>query len=198
MNKNKFQKLSWFVIGAIAILASGTTMAWWTMRTLTPIPEVTPSPAISPTPIPQSQSKVQIYWTSDSGSEVTVVSRPILLDARLTPEQQLNSAFADQLLGSPPPASLGSAIPDNTKILNLQVKPEGVFINLSADFKSGGGSASMIGRLAQVVYTASSLDPNVPVWISVEGEPLELLGEEGLMVDQPMTRQVIEGEFLSP
>ncbi|MEW5861695.1 MAG: spore germination protein, partial [Cyanobacteriota bacterium] len=57
------------------------------------------------------------------------------------------------------------------------------------------GSASMTGRVAQILYTATSINPNTNVWIDVEGKRLEVLGGEGLVIDQPLTRQNFEKNF---
>ena len=88
-----------------------------------------------------------------------------------------------------------SAIPADTDLLALSIAEDGVHVDLSDAFEGGGGSASMIGRLTQVMYTATSLDAEQPVWLSVEGEPLELLGGEGLEISQPMTRADIDANF---
>ena len=106
----------------------------------------------------------------------------------------MNGAIETLLNGSPD-QTLTTTIPQGTQLRSLTVKPDGIHIDLSAAFTTGGGSASMMGRLGQVLYTATSIDPSAPVFLSVGGQPLETLGGEGLMLDQPMTRQVFEKEF---
>lgn len=135
----------------------------------------------------------EIYLLQDTGTDLQLSAMPIAIDEGnnvLTsgdPELMLTEAFEQLLELSETSPSL-TAIPSGTRLENLQITDAGVRVDLSEEFTQGGGSASMLGRLDQVIYTASSMDPDTPVWLSVEGEPLELLGGEGLEVPQPMTR----------
>ena len=111
----------------------------------------------------------------------------------------LTKAF-NYLLSHPQLDQLSSTIPQGTRLLNLQVKPDGIHLNLSQEFTQGGGTASMTYRVAQVLYTATSLDPEAKVYLAVEGKLLNEnnpLGGEGLMLQQPMTRQQFVKEFLA-
>ncbi|MGA8040500.1 MAG: Gmad2 immunoglobulin-like domain-containing protein, partial [Acidimicrobiia bacterium] len=47
-------------------------------------------------------------------------------------------------------------------------------------------------RVAQVVYTATSFDEVDAVEFLIEGEPIEVLSGEGLVLDGPQTRQGYE------
>jgi spore germination protein GerM len=76
------------------------------------------------------------------------------------------------------------------------IDKDGIHLNLSKEFDKSGGPSSLIGRLAQVVYTATNQDKDAKVWIKVEGEPLTLLGQgDGLIVDQPMTREKFTRDY---
>lgn len=82
----------------------------------------------------------------------------------------------------------------------MHTTEDGIYVNLSQEFTQGGGSSSMIYRVAQVLYTATSIDPQAPVFISIAGQPLNQnypLGGEGLLLDYPLTRQQFAQEFLA-
>lgn len=145
-------------------------------------------------PLPITEKTVELYWVKDTATDIALVPSQIKIKATDEPESILTAAF-ERLLSRPENTALVSSIPKGTKVQALTVENNGVYIDLSEEFTYGGGSASMIGRLGQVIYTASSLEPNVKVWIFVEGKPLEILGGEGLEVSQPITRQNFQQEF---
>jgi spore germination protein GerM len=88
-----------------------------------------------------------------------------------------------------------TTIPKETKLKAVSLEADGVHVDLSKQFTTGGGSTSMTGRVAQILYTATSLDPTTKVWINVEGKPLEVLGGEGLELEQPLTRENFKKNF---
>jgi spore germination protein GerM len=137
---------------------------------------------------------VPVYWVKEASGKFEAVPTKVAVKQADKPDATLQAAF-NSLLAGPKDASVSSEIPKGTKLRSLSVKNDGVYVDLSAEFTSGGGSNSMTGRLGQVIYTATSLKPNTKVWISVEGKPLELLGGEGLEVAQPSTRQSFDKNF---
>lgn len=133
------------------------------------------------------ESTTPIYWLQDAGTHVELVTRTIEIGETAQPEVALEEAF-NQLLAGPQTKEVATTIPAQTQLRSLSVESDGIHVDLSKEFRNGGGSTSMTGRLGQVIYTATTLDSAAPVWISVDGEPLKVLGGEGIVVNQPMTR----------
>ena len=158
-------------------------------------PNALASKSPQPKPLQQTAAQtVQVYWVKEASGKFEGLPTKVAVKQADKPDATLQAAF-NSLLAGPKDASVSSEIPKGTKLRSLSVKNDGVYVDLSAEFTSGGGSNSMTGRLGQVIYTATSLKPNTKVWISVEGKPLELLGGEGLEVAQPSTRQSFDKNF---
>jgi spore germination protein GerM len=206
MSNNNQPKSIGFTLGIItSILVAGTGAAWWAFQSLTSSPPRSPNiETVKPTPEkpkvvqkPQSsliQSEAKTYWLSANSDKLDFVTNAVSVQKSANKDQVLQTAL-EQLLSQTPNPPASTAIPSGTQLLSLKMSSKGVYLNLSDAFTQGGGSESMMGRLGQILYTASSVDPNMPVWISVEGKLLETLGGEGLMLEQPITRQWFKENF---
>jgi spore germination protein GerM len=197
---SKLRLKTWQIIGGfasvVAIAGGGTAWLTWKLNTAEPLPsqpaitsQVQPAPATAPV-----EQTVQVYWLKVTDQDIDLSPATIKLQVGDRPTDILTGAM-NQLLAGTKDNSLTSTIPAGTQLNRLEVKADGIHVDLSQPFTSGGGSSSMMGRLGQVVYTATTLDPNGKVWISVNGEPLQDLGGEGIVVDQPMTRTNFEENF---
>lgn len=178
-----------------ALITAGGGAAWWVRNSMMSSTPSVPTTPQSPQAVqPSTEEKVQVYWLNTVNNKIEVVPSSITLENADKPSEILEEAFKTLLTGPADPA-FTTTIPQGTKLRNVSLEADGVHVDLSQEFTNGGGSSSMTGRLAQVLYTASSLDPAAKVWISVEGEPLEVLGGEGLELEQPMTRENFDENF---
>lgn len=172
-----------------------------TNQPATETPAEMPGESTSPNQEPVAQAPAaevtaNVYWLKDDGTRLQLVPESVTIVEDARPDEQVTAAFNTLLSkAGDPEQEAFTTIPEGTQLLDATVEPDGVHVNLSGEFQYGGGSAAMMGRLGQVIYTATALDPNASVWISVEGKPLTLLGGEGLEVTQPMTRQDFEENF---
>ncbi|MFM6192101.1 MAG: GerMN domain-containing protein, partial [Planktothrix sp.] len=188
---------------ATVLIAVGAGITWWTLTSRSPKEPVisspntsSPSPFVSPSPSLNIEQTVSLYWVEEQNGKSVIVPQPIQIQAQNQPTALLTVTFERLLTGSPN-NDPSSEIPKGTTLLKLTTNNDNIYVDLSPEFTQGGGSASMIGRLGQVVYTATTLNPNSQVWLSVGGKPLTVLGGEGLEIPQPITRAIFEQEFLA-
>jgi hypothetical protein len=85
-------------------------------------------------------------------------------------------------------ASISTTIPAGTQLLDLTVKSGVATVDLSREFESGGGSASVLGRLAQVVYTLTQFPTIKSVVFEVEGQPVTTFSGQGVVLNGPVGR----------
>jgi hypothetical protein len=98
--------------------------------------------------------------------------------------------------------SLGTEIPQGTEVLSMTFGDDSTAtagaeepgartrftVNLSGDFASGGGSATMFARLRQVVFTATQFPEVTEVVFQVDGEAVDVFSGERIVLDGPQTR----------
>lgn len=140
----------------------------------------------------------QTYWVSITEQQETLVPQPLPWDPQASTDVNLTKALETLLAGAVKADNAFTAIPKNTTLLSLTTNSDGIYVNLSREFAAGGGSSSMIYRVAQVVYTATSLDPEAQVYLSVAGQLIDQaypLGGEGLILEQPVTRRSLTKNF---
>ena len=91
---------------------------------------------------------------------------------------------------------MSTAIPEGTTLLALDIKNGIATVDLSKEYASGGGSLSMMMRLAQVVFTLTQFPTVQGVNFALDGKAIDVLGGEGIIIDHPMTRA--DYEDMSP
>ncbi len=153
-------------------------------------PGSSPGPTESPATSPAGTMLVRAYFVlgGDPGSVGLV---PVLREVPKT--AQVATAAMDALLTGPTAdesaeRTITSAVPAGTRLLGISIKNGLATVDLSTEFDSGGGSASMHDRLAQVVYTLTQFSTVKSVVFQIEGQTVTVFGSEGISLDGPVGR----------
>lgn len=187
------RRITALLIGALLVTASacGDDGDDTSSSTTTRPGSTTTVEATTSTAEPSGETEVRAYYLRDervgpvareaNGPAVAAAAMEALLAGPTEDEQQLG---------------LSSAIPAGTELLGVTVDERIATVDLSAAFGSGGGSASMMGRVAQVVFTLTQFPTVDAVQFEIAGKPITSLGGEGLLLDEPQTRA--DWEALTP
>ncbi len=150
----------------------------------------TPANVTDRPPADQNAEEIVIYFSKSRGSEN--VTEAVVRKVPPAREAHAIDFALEQLLSGPNQQEsvqgYFSEIPKGTRLLGVVHKPEELRVNLSRQFTSGGGSTSMQQRLAELTKTIRAVEKEIPVYVDVEGEQLEVLGGEGLIVDEPINQ----------
>jgi hypothetical protein len=118
------------------------------------------------------------------GEQLFVVTRA----QKSTP--RVGTAAVEALLEGPSAgersAGVATQIPDGTQLLGLIVDNGIATVDLTSEYESGGGTASMTMRLAQVVCTLDQFPTVKGVLFQLDGRPVDVLGGEGIIIDHPL------------
>ncbi len=160
-----------------------------TAPSLTSTPTPTPSPTPSPSPAATTIVRAYLILGSLTGNEGLA---PVLREVPAT--KAIATAAMRALLQGPDAAETAArpavytAIPDGTRLLGVSIARGVATVDLSAEFASGGGSASVLGRLAQVVYTLTQFSTVDRVLFELDGAPVSTFSAEGIVLDHPVGR----------
>jgi spore germination protein GerM len=173
--------LTWIVV--IAVLAVAAVLAGRAFRPALPGRGPTPGPA---------RTDVQVFFvrTEPGGHAQTLaaVHRRVIAG----PVDALAGSALRALLNGPSRAErsrgLTSEIPPGATLRAVTIARGMATVDLGVAFAQGGGSSSILGRVWQVVYTASQFPGVSSVQLLIGGRRVDTLGGEGLLVGTPMRR----------
>jgi spore germination protein GerM len=137
-----------------------------------------------------SLEQVTVFFSKSRGPEVVTegVVRAVPKEGK---QQPLAFAIQELLQGPNNHESTHgffSEIPKGTRLLGVKEQDNAILINLSRQFTYGGGSTSMQQRLAELKKTVLAVEKKKPVYVDIEGQRLQVLGGEGVMVHEPINK----------
>lgn len=149
-----------------------------------------PTTTDATTTAPAERTTLRLYFVRDE--RVGVATREV------GRTQGVAAAALRELLRGPDDveraAGLATLIPVGTELNGVAIDAGVATVDFSGEFASGGGSASMLLRVAQVVHTVTQFATVRGVSFRIDGQPVEAIGGEGVVVSPPVDRADFEAQ----
>ncbi len=155
------------------------------------------------TTVPAATRNVSVYLF-ENVTDATAAAGPFLapVERAVADSADVGARTIQALLAGPTPEEAAgdpgysSEIPPDTLFLGLDVADGLATVDLSREFEAGGGTLSMTGRLAQIVYTLTQFPTVDRVDFRLDGVPVRVFSGEGILLEEPVTRD--DYAFLLP
>jgi germination protein M len=160
-------------------------------ETASPTAPPSGSPGASAAPSPAGTTLIRAYFflgsfTGNAGLAPVLRAVPQTTSvATAAMAALLAGPNAKELAASP---AMYTTVPTGTRFLGVSVASGVATVNLSSEFASGSGSASVLGRLAQVVYTLTQFPTVHSVLFELDGRPVTTFSSEGVVLDHAVSR----------
>jgi germination protein M len=151
-------------------------------------PAASAGPTTAPSTSPAATTTVRVYLLQPdpAGGDAHLV--PVLRTLPAT--RAVATAAVRELLAGPASDERGllTMIPAGSQLLGITIDGSVATVDLTGAFESGGGSASMFGRLAQLIYTVTQFPTVDTVRLRLDGQPVESIGGEGVIIGAGLGR----------
>lgn len=137
----------------------------------------------------QETKELKVYFTKSKGKNIisfVSVKRKIDTDINVI-EGSLRELFlgptkSEELQG------IMSEIPTGTRLIKVEESEDEVLVDVSPQYLTGGGAASMQLRYLQLYKTLKKIAEGKKIYLNIDGKTLKTIGGEGLEVTQPLSK----------
>lgn len=143
----------------------------------------------SPLSFGNNSREIKVFFTKSKAKEgllLVPVTRAVSKDDSI-----VSAALKELFLGPEKTEELKglmTEVPIGTRLIKVEEGEDEVLVDISSQYLSGGGSATMQLRYLQIYKTLQSICPDKKIFLNVEGKTLKAIGGEGLEVTQPLTK----------
>ena len=136
-----------------------------------------------------NQKEVKVYFTkSKRPEEILFVSVPRKISKE---DSFIDGSLRELFLGPTKQEELKgimTEIPVGTRLIKVEESEDEIVVDVSGQYVTGGGSATMQLRYLQLYKTLNHIAPDKKIFLLIDGKNLKTIGGEGLEVTQPLTK----------